>query len=278
MTGHIKAQPTKAMKKLSVTYLLCLMLGTASFVNGQSVSKCFEADRKEMDDRQSIELTITGNKVSGSFSVEPLDGVSGSRESFGFSGTRTSGNILNVKFTDKTPEQLSALGTRFVWTLAASAGRELLRIKFYNGQRLNASIDYFDCYSMLANHAERVRFAKGASRTQIQNPIKAPAAQAFFLLNVRKGQYVGVVAFGCTVEIYFPNGDVYAFIESAGTERDTTVNLDALGTDLPVPLSGDVLIRLTKAGESSNPDRATFFVTNTKNELDKNINQAFESK
>lgn len=266
------------MKKLSVTYLICIVLGPAAFANGQSVSKCFEADRKEMDDRQSIELTITGNKVSGSFSVEPPDGVSGSTESFGFSGTRTSGNILNVKFTDKTPEQLSALGTRFVWTLAPSAGRELLRIKFYNGQRLNASIDYFDCHSMQAKRATRVQFAKGASAAQIPNPIQSSATQSFFLLNVRKGQYVGVVAFGCTMEIYFPNGDVYAFIESAGTERDTTVNLDALGTDVPVPQSGDVLVRLTKAGESSNPDRATFFVTNTKNELDRKIEQAFEQK
>ncbi len=266
------------MKKLSVAYLICLVLGAAVFANGQSVSKCFEADRKEMDDRQSVELTITGNKVSGSFSIEPSETVGGNSESFGFSGTRTSGNTLNVKFTDKTPERLSELGTSFAWTLVPSAGRELLRIKFYKGKRLNASIDYFDCYSMLAKRAARVRFAQGASAAQIPNPIQSSASQAFYLLNVRRGQYVGVVAFGSTVEIYFPNGNVYSFIESAGTERDTTVNLDALGTDVPAPVSGDVLVRLTKAGEFSNPDKATFFVTNTEKELDRKIKQAFEQK
>ena len=266
------------MKKLSTVYLICIVLGAVVFANGQSVSKCFEADSKEMDDRQSIELTIAANKISGSFSVEPSDGVSDNSESFAFTGTRTSGNSLNVKFNDKTPEQLSALGTRFVWTLVPSMGRELLRIKFYNGARLVGSVDYFDCYSMLAKRATRVQFARGASRAQIPNPIKSPAAQAFYLLSVRRGQYVGVVAFGSTVEIYFPNGNVYAFIESAGTERDTTVGLDALGTDLPVPISGDVLVRLTKAGESSNPDKATFFVTNTEKDLDRKIEQAFEQK
>ncbi len=266
------------IKKLPLAFLISLMLGAALVANGQSVTKCFEADRKEMDDRQSIALTITGNKVSGSFSIEPPDGVDGTTESFGFSGTRTGGNILNVKFTDKTPERLSGLGRSFVWTLVQSAGRELLRIKFYEGKRLKASIDYFDCYSMLAKRAQRVRFDKGASSAQIPNPIQSSAPQAFFLLNVRRGQYVGVVAFGCTVEIYFPNGDVYAFIESAGTQRDTTTQLDALASDLPAPLSGDVLVRLMKAGESSNPDKATFFVTGTKKELDIKMNQAIEQR
>lgn len=266
------------MKKRTVAYMICLVLSAAASANAQSISKCFEADRKEMDDRQSIELTIIGNKVSGSFSIQPSETVGGNSESFGFGGTRSGGNTLNIKFTEKTPEQLSALGTRFVWTLVPSAGRELLRIKFYNGQRLNASIDYFDCYSVMAKRATRVQFAKGASAAQISNPIESAASQAFFLLNVRKGQYVGVVAFGYTLEIYFPNGNVYAFVESAGTERDTTVNLDALGTDVPVPQSGDVLIRVTKAGESSNPGKATFFVTNTEKELDGQIKQAFEQK
>ncbi len=266
------------MRKLSAVYLICIVLGAAVFANGQSVSKCFEADRKEMDDRQSVELTITGNKVSGSFSVEPSETVGGSTESFGFSGTRTSDNTLNVKFNDKTPERLSELGTSFVWTLVSSAGRELLRIKFYKAKRLVASIDYFDCYSMLAKRATRVRFSRGASAAQVSNPIESAASQSFFLLSVRRGQYVGAVAFGSSLEIYFPNGNVYAFVEPAGTERDTTVGLDALGTDMPVPVSGDVLIRLTKAGESSNPDKATFFVTNTEEELDRKIKQAFEQK
>lgn len=266
------------MKKLSAAFLICLVFGAAAFANAQSVSKCFEADRKEMDDRQSVELTIIGNKVSGSFSIEPSETVGGSSESFGFSGTRTGGHNLNVKFTDKTPERLSDLGTSFVWTLVPSAGRELLRIKFYKAKRLTASIDYFDCYSMLAKRATRVQFARGASAAQIPNPIEPAAAQAFFLLSVRRGQYVGVVAFGCSLEIYFPNGNVYAFVEPAGTERDTTVSLDALSTDVPVPVSGDVLIRLTKAGESSQPDKATFFVTNTEKELDRKIEQAFEQK
>ena len=267
------------MNKLSAVYLICLVLGAAVFANGQSVSKCFEADRKEMDDRQSIELTITANKVSGSFSIEPSETVGGNSESFGFSGTRTTGgHTLNVKFTDKTPERLSALGTRFVWTLVPSAGRELLRIKFYKAKQLNASIDYFDCYSLLAKRAKRVQFPKGASSAQIPNPIQSSTSQAVFLLSARKGQYVGVVAFGAAVEIYFPNGNVYAFVESAGTERDTTVGLDALGTDLPVPVSGEVLVRLAKAGESSNPDKATFFVTDTEKELNRKIEQSFEQK
>ena len=152
-----------------------------------------------------------------------------------------------------------------------SVGKQLFRVNFYNGQtkKLSGSVDYFPCYTILARTAKRVNFANAASSAKIPLSFEAGEAKKIFSLNVAKGQFIGAVAFNASIEIYFPNGDVYAFVEPAGEERNSTSNLDSLGTDLPVPSNGDALFVLTRAGEDSSPKEAEFFITNTRKELDK---------
>lgn len=283
------------MKNLIIIISMCFFLGAHTIAAQQSVEKCFEADRRSdelrQDDRHEIRMTINGEKVSGFYYIEPPTGA-GDTQYFRFAGTRV-GNTLNVRFEEKTPDSLTIFGD-FKWSLASSAGQEyaaidlfkqsigkqLLKIDLYkqSPRKLAGTQFYFPCHTMWARTAKQIRFAKGASSAQILKPFKATGEKAYFLLNVKKGQYVGAVAFGCSVEIHFPNGDVFAYVEPAGEERDTTSSLDSLGTDLPAPSSGDVLFVLTKAGESSVPEKATFIVADTQKDLDEKIGEFFKTK
>lgn len=279
--------------RFTLVCLIYIVFGAFSIADAQSVTKCFEADRQNndlrQDDRHSVEMTVNGGKVSGFYHIDRAG--SDEIEGYPFEGT-LAGTNLKVKFTNQTPDVLTAsdsYGFSIVPTPTTaeyaeidlyrqSVGKQLFRINFYNGQtkKLSGSVDYFPCYTMLARTAKPVNFAKGASSAKIPLSFKTGEAKKVFSLSVGKGQFIGAVAFNASIEIYFPNGDIYAFVEPAGEERNTTSSLDNLGTDLPVPANGNALFVLTRAGENSSPKEATFFVTNTQKELDKKIEAFFK--
>lgn len=279
--------------KFTLVCLMCIVFSAFSIAEAQSVTKCFEADRQNndlrQDDRHSVVMNVNGGKVSGFYRIERAG--SEEIEGYPFEGT-LAGTNLKAKFTDRTPDVLNisdSYGFSIVSTPTTaeyakidlykqSVGKQLFRINFYNGQtkKLSGSIDYFPCYTMLARTAKRVNFARGASSAKIPLSFKAGESKKIFSFNVAKGQFIGAVAFNASIEIYFPNGDVYAFVEPAGEVRDTTSSLDSLGTDLPVPANGDALFVLTRAGENSSPKETTFFVTNTQKELDKKLEAFFK--
>lgn len=163
-------------------------------------------------------------------------------------------------------------------TLAKSGGAEILKVKFYGkGKASVYALDFESCepsFKALAQTAKRVTFAKGASSAKVS----AIGSKQAFLINVRQGQFIGAVAFGYSVKIYYPNGEIYALDENPDDElqvKEQTTNLDFSGSDA-VPTSGDALILLEIAPEGTG--KAEFFVKNTEKELKKAIEQAINSR
>ena len=101
------------MKKALGVILFCLCFAVVS----ASAQKeyCFQNDGLKV--QQIVSLTITGNKIEGTFESGSYDEGT-SAETFEFTGRKT-GNLLTIKFAGKPPYE-SAPGTkRIVWTLGA---------------------------------------------------------------------------------------------------------------------------------------------------------------
>jgi hypothetical protein len=133
--------PGNPMKTLA---LFILILVGAVVCTAQSKSKCFRAEW--LQGERSVNLTINGNKVSGTFAVGSGDDPD--RKTYSFSGTRR-GNLLTVAFAenkrpDVSPSELKSL----VWTLVRRGNQELLRIKVfgknYNTNKYEDSFAYFE--------------------------------------------------------------------------------------------------------------------------------------
>ena len=268
------------MRRLILLLVVTSACGVTAFA--QSQSKCFQYGA--LKDKHIFRFEADGGDVAGSYFVE-REYDAGQTETYDFVGTRDplTAHTLSIKFSNyrKLPNPPFEL-RRATLTLVMTGGVEKLRAKFFgNGRAPVYALDLESCepsYAALVKRAKRVAFARGESSASVSNPIAPASEQASFLLSVRKGQYVGVFAPGCAVNIYFPNGELYKYVEAAGTERDTTTSLDALAADLPVPQSGDVLFMLMKGGPHSLPRKATFFVTATGKELGRKMEQTMEQR
>lgn len=131
------------LKRTTLIYLACVVLGAASSGYGQSVSKCFRAGW--LQGERAVKLTISGSKVSGTFIVEGGDGPS---TEYKFTGTRR-GSVLTVAFAgNKLPDVAPSEMKSLVWTLVRRRGQELLRIKFYgknyDTNKYETSFGYFE--------------------------------------------------------------------------------------------------------------------------------------
>ena len=260
------------MKFTSMIFLICLLTGAASSAGGQTMSKCFRADW--LQGERIINLSLDGNKVSGTFSVGDGGGGAAPAATYKFSGTRR-GNTLTVAFAgnklpDVGPSEMKSLD----WTLVRVGGQESLRIKFsgknYDTNKYEvSSADFVACaaetadkresYADLLKTARTVRFPRGASSARVRLDtiagLQAMKAPATFLINAAKSQTLDIVAEGCTIEIYLPNKKLYRYVEwEAGNEKTyTSTGLDRMSIE-SLPLSGNYLIVLRKPNEVLEPD------------------------
>ena len=112
-------------RTLRLPSLLWLVLLCPLICAAQTESKCFASEW--LQGERSVNLTLTGSKVTGTFVVE--SGEDSSAQSYSFSGTRR-GSVLTVVFADGklpdiTPSEIKSL----VWTLIKNG--KLLRIKVF---------------------------------------------------------------------------------------------------------------------------------------------------
>ena len=128
--------------KIFLLLILLLTCGVACAAQNQSL--CFQADW--LHGERIVNLTINGNKVSGTFTVGASDNTDS--RTYPFSGTRR-GNVLTIAFADNkrpdvSPSELKSL----VWALVGKGRRELLRIKVYgknyNTNKYAESLAYFE--------------------------------------------------------------------------------------------------------------------------------------
>ena len=109
------------MQKTIGVILFCLCFAVVS-ASAQK-DHCFQNDGLKV--RETVSLTITGNKIEGTFESGGYDDNT-SAETFDFTGTKT-GNLLTIKFEGKPPYELPPGTKRIVWTL----GTKTLKIPTY---------------------------------------------------------------------------------------------------------------------------------------------------
>lgn len=260
------------MTKFVIT-LICILPGAGSSANAQSVSKCFRADW--LQGERTVNLTINGSRVAGTFSVA---GGGDGDASYKFSGT-LEGNTLTVAFAgnkmpDVSPSEMKSL----IWTLVKSGDKESLRIKFrgknYETNKYEDSFaDFESCgavgYAALAKTAQTVRFAKGASSTRIglksRGEFQAMRSPATFLISVAKSQSLEISADGCTIEVYLPNKKLYEFVEWENEDKSektfASSQIDRMLIEA-LPVTGTYLIVLRKPAENMRPEAVTFKASN----------------
>jgi hypothetical protein len=270
------------MKNRSVFYLLCILLGSYTSANGQTVTKCFRADW--LQGERVVEFTLKGNKASGTFIVRG-DTIANTGI-YNFSGT-LDGNTLTVAFAgnhlpDVSPSEMKSL----VWKLSKRGGKESLRIKFsgknYQTNKYEESFaDFESCavasnnpapsdagsgYAALTKSARTVRFARGASSASFRlDSLARPGeanATATFLLNAARSQRLEIQADGCRIEVYLPNRKLYEYVEweGAGEKTYASSQMDRM-TIKALPATGNYLIVLHKLTEDSRPETLTVTVT-----------------
>ena len=130
------------MLKISqALFVLLILIGCAT---AQTESKCFRSEW--LQGERSVNLTISGSKVSGTFAVGSRDDPTA--KTYRFNGTRR-GNVLTVAFAgnkrpDVSPSEIKSL----VWNLVKHGDRELLRIKVfgenYHTNKYESSFAYFE--------------------------------------------------------------------------------------------------------------------------------------
>jgi hypothetical protein len=258
------------LRRISQGCLMLVVVGAVSPGYGQSVSKCFRADW--LQGERGVNLNISGNKVSGAFTVG-TDDHSPDR-SYEFTGTRR-GNTLTVAFADNqlpdvTPSEMKSL----VWTLVQGRGQELLRIEFYgknyDTNKYETSFSYFAAcasgYAALVKTAQTVQVARGASSASVPlgsldgfQGMKEPAT---FLIKAAKGQALEIKAEGCTVEVYLPNKTLYQYVEWSDKTEKTYASARIDGMSIAaLPLTGTYLVVLRNPAENMRPQIVTFKVT-----------------
>ena len=253
---------------MRILLLFLLVLTCVGVCVAQTESKCFRSEW--LQGERSVNFTITGNKVSGAFTVGSSDDPE--TRTYPFSGTRR-GNILFVGFANKqlpdvSPSEMNSL----VWTLVNRGGKQQLRINFlgknYETNRYQDGFVYFEpCesgYAALAKTAEAVHFAKGASSSSFplrsRADFQAMRSPATFSLKALKGQKLEIQAHGCAIEIYLPNEKFYEFVEAGGADAGRNHTQLDRTTIEALPLSGTYLVVLRKAAENMRPETVTFEV------------------
>lgn len=223
-----------------ITWLSLLICGLFSIAHAQS--KCFV--NGGLKDEHRVYLNISGTNVSGEF-VIVRDYNDETRETFMFSGTKT-GNNLNVKFAaNKIPESFPPRLKSFLWTIAATGDKEILRVKLYgkNNATNKYSVypaDYDSCepgFAELKKIAKRISFAKGATSATEETSFTSQSGRKTFLLGLKKGQKISVEAAGCGISFYYPDQKSY--------EEGTAI--DTWGSD-SLMQSGDYLFVISPAG------------------------------
>lgn len=234
------------MKIVSVIYLACILLGAGSRANAQSVSKCFRADW--LQGERTVNLTINGSRVTGTFSVinGDKDGELRHAPTYEFSGT-IKGDTLTVAFAgnrlpDVAPSEMKSL----IWTLVRSGSQESLRIKFsgknYKTNRYEVRFAEFAAcedvsYAALAGSARRLQFAGGADSVSFPVTFETKQERKSFLLKMKAGQQIAVEAPGCGISFHYPD-------KRAGEEPA----IDTWSSDR-LTQSGDYLFVIRPAGE-----------------------------
>ena len=109
------------MKKI-ICALFCLMFSAVLSVAAQT-EQCFKSEG--LKQLQTVKLTVTGNRVKGTFEVSGYDESTPAR-TVEFTGTRT-GNRLAIEFQGTPPYELPPRTKKIVWTL----GRTGLKIPTY---------------------------------------------------------------------------------------------------------------------------------------------------
>ena len=102
-----------------------LLLGLVFGVSSAAAQKDYCFENKGLKDQHRVSLTITGNKVEGTFESSGYDPGT-SAETFDFTG-RMTGTTLRIRFGDKPPYQVPTGTRQIVWILANSR----LRIPTY---------------------------------------------------------------------------------------------------------------------------------------------------
>ncbi len=116
------------MKKIFALILFFLAFAVSA-VTAQT-DLCFK--NEGLKKLQTVSLTLTGNKIEGTFEVSGYD-ESTSAETFEFTGTK-SGNFLTIKFGGTIPYERPPKTTKIVWTL----GKTTLKIPIY-GKNYNSN-------------------------------------------------------------------------------------------------------------------------------------------
>lgn len=113
------------MKNTIAAILFCLVFAVAA----ASAQKdyCFENKGKEI--QQIISLTVTKNKVEGTFESGGYN-PDNSMEMFEFTGTKN-GNLMTIKFVGTIPYKLPTGTKKVVWTL----GTTTLQIPTYGSKK-----------------------------------------------------------------------------------------------------------------------------------------------
>ena len=137
------------------TALLFFLIMTCAMVSAaQTKSKCFRSGW--LQGERSVNLTISGNKVTGTFTVESAD--ESSPKVYGFRGTLR-GRKLTVAFAaNKRPDISPSELKGSIWRLVKNGNRELLRIKvFGKNYETNKYEDSFADFESCDAHAKSGR-------------------------------------------------------------------------------------------------------------------------
>ncbi len=113
-----------------------------------SQSKCFE--NNGLKDGHSIEMSISGRSVTGSFGIAP-DFDTDRVKRYDFTGT-VSGTVLTVKFSDQSPDSLPTTPASKRWTIVRSASGEKLRVTLFGK---NYETNKWSNYTALKRNSKR---------------------------------------------------------------------------------------------------------------------------
>lgn len=126
------------MKRIFVTLLFCMIFGVAT-ASAQK-NYCFQNEGLKV--QQKVDLTITGNKVEGTFETGGYEETA-SAETFDFTGIKT-GNQLTIKFAGKPPYELPPGTKRIVWIFGNNALKIPIYGKNYDTKKYSVYAERFD--------------------------------------------------------------------------------------------------------------------------------------